>query len=270
MAATPSASNPQQSSLLEPIRALGEYCLNTVHQMGCMFIFLLAAIKQMVLPPFRPRTLMAQIHFIGIRSLFVIILTGAFVGMVLALQGYYTLSRFGSEAMLGPAVAASIIRELGPVLSGIMVTGRAGSALTTKLGMMRVTEQIDALETMGINSMKLLVTPAIEATLISLPLLNVIFCVVGIYGGYLVAVQLLGLSQGTYFGGIETAIVAKDITVSLIKSVCFGLIIAWICTFKGYFTQRGAEGLGSAMTSAVVLCSVLILVSDYFITALML
>lgn len=249
---------------------LGQATLAFVREMGRMGIFLGNGLMAMGSPPFRLRLLLKQISFIGIHSLFVIMLTAIFSGMVLGLQGYYTLARFGSEALLGPAVALSIIRELGPVLSGLMVTGRAGSALTAELGIMRIREQVDALHAMGINPMKYLVAPRIEAGLLVLPLLTAIFDVVGIYGGYLVSVQLLGMSGGTYFGGIESAVLPRDILVGLLKSVSFGLIITWVCTYKGYTTTRGAEGVSRSTTSAVVLSSVLILVWDYFVTSVML
>ncbi|MBF0108491.1 MAG: ABC transporter permease [Magnetococcales bacterium] len=235
-----------------------------------MFLFFLRTLAVIPAPPWRWRDLLVQIHFIGVRSLFVIGLTAIFAGMVLALQGFYTLSRFGSEALLGPAVALSMIRELGPVLSGLMITGRAGSAMAAELGIMRIREQIDALEVMGIPPIHFLAVPRFLAGLVVLPLLTVIFDVVGIFGGYLVSVQLLGLSAGTYFGGIESAVSMHDIHTGLIKSLCFGLIIACVCSFKGFFARRGAEGVSHATTSAVVQSSVLILVSDYFITAIML
>jgi phospholipid/cholesterol/gamma-HCH transport system permease protein len=252
------------------LQRIGQASLDLVQEMGRMFLFLLSVLRTFFSSPFRGQNILRQIHFIGIRSLFVIVLTAVFAGMVLALQGYYTLSKFGSEALLGQAVALSMIRELGPVLAGLMVTGRAGSALTAELGIMRIREQIDALEVMGIRPLKFLVSPRIQAGLIVLPLLTVIFDVIGIMGGYLVSVQLLGLSAGTYFGGIETAVEMHDIYTGLIKAVSFGLIITWVCTFKGYHTTRGAEGVSQATTSAVVLSSVLILVGDYFITSIML
>ncbi|MEO5347604.1 MAG: MlaE family lipid ABC transporter permease subunit [Magnetococcus sp. YQC-9] len=252
------------------IRHVGSLTLELVRELGRMFLFLWEVLLSFFMPPFRWTNLLKQIHFIGIRSLFVIALTALFAGMVLALQGYYTLARFGSEALLGPAVALSIIRELGPVLSGLMVTGRAGSALTAELGIMRIREQIDALEVMGIPPLKYLVTPRVEAGLFVLPLLTVMFDVIGIWGGYLIAVRLLGMSAGTFFGGIESSVEMHDIVTGLIKSVSFGLIVTWICTYKGYFTRRGAEGVSHATTSAVVLSSVLILVCDYFITSVML
>ena len=252
------------------IRLLGQHTLEFISEIGRMFLFLSAVIGHGVRPPYRIQNILKQIHFIGIRSLFVIILTAIFAGMVLALQGYYTLTRFGAEGLLGPAVALSIIRELGPVLSGLMVTGRAGSALAAELGIMRIREQVDALEVMGIAPLQFLVAPRILAGLIALPILTVIFDVVGIWGGYLVAVQLLEMGSGVYFSGIESAVVMQDITTGLIKAVSFGLIITWVCTFKGYYTKRGAEGVSQATTSAVVLSSVLILICDYFITSILL
>ncbi|MBF0273281.1 MAG: ABC transporter permease [Magnetococcales bacterium] len=256
--------------MVDFVRHIGSWTLGVIREMGRLFLFLWEVLLSIPAPPYRWTNFLKQVHFIGIRSLFVIALTAVFTGMVLALQGYYTLSRFGSEGLLGPAVALSIIRELGPVLSGLMVTGRAGSALTAELGIMRIREQIDALDVMGIPPLKFLVTPRVEAGLLVVPLLTVLFDVIGVWGGYLVAVRLLGMSGGTYFGGIESAVEMHDIVTGLIKSVCFGLIVTWICTYKGYFTRRGAEGVSYATTSAVVMSSVLILVCDYFITSIML
>ncbi len=256
--------------MIDFVKNIGSKFLDFIQEMGRMFLFLQEVLLSFITPPFRWTNFLKQVHFIGVRSLFVIVLTAIFAGMVLALQGYYTLSRFGAEGLLGPAVALSIIRELGPVLSGLMVTGRAGSALAAELGIMRIREQIDALEVMGISPMKFLVTPRVEAGLIILPLLTVIFDVIGIFGGYLVSVRLLGMSSGTYFSGIESAVEMSDITTGLIKAVSFGLIITWVSTYKGYFTRRGAEGVSQATTSAVVLSSVLILICDYFITSIML
>ncbi|MBF0285396.1 MAG: ABC transporter permease [Magnetococcales bacterium] len=249
---------------------MGAATLDVLQEMGRMAIFLLTVASLAFSPPFRPRNLLKQMHFIGNRSLFVIMLTATFAGMVLALQGFYTLSRFGAEAMLGPAVALTMIRELGPVLTGLMVTARAGSALTTELGIMRIREQLDAMKSMGINPMRYLVVPRIQAGILVVPLLTAVFDVIGIWGGYLVSVELLGMSSGTYFGNIETKVETMDIVTSLVKGLTFGLIITWVCTFMGYHAQRGAEGVGKATTGAVVMSSVLILVCDYFITAAML
>lgn len=256
--------------MISLIQRIGQSTIEFVEETGNLFLFLVSVVSAMLVPPYRLKNILKQIHFIGVRSLFVVGLTAVFAGMVLALQGYYTLTRFGAEGLLGPAVALSIIRELGPVLSGLMVTGRAGSALAAELGIMRIREQIDALDVMGISPLQFLVAPRIVAGIIALPILTVIFDVVGIFGGYLVSVQLLKMSGGSYFPAIESAVVMMDITTGLIKAASFGLIITWICTFKGYYAKRGAEGVSQATTSAVVLSSVLILICDYFITSVML
>lgn len=249
---------------------IGRRTLHAVGGMGKMMLFLSAAAASAVLPPYRVRRIVGQVHFIGVKSLSVIVLTAAFTGMVLSLQGYYTLRKFGSEGLLGAAVALSLIRELGPVLSALMVTGRAGSALTAEIGIMRIGDQIDSLESMGIDPVQFLVSPRLLGALLSVPLLTAIFDVVGIAGGYLVGVKLLGVNAGDFFGQMEASVELRDVTNGLIKSVAFGLVIAWVCTFKGYFTGRGAEGVSQATTSAVVLSSVLILVGDYVLTSVLL
>ena len=232
--------------------------------MGRFGLFLGQAVVWTFIPPFKGYQLLQRIHFIGFRSLSVIILTGAFTGMVLGLQVFITLSRFGSEAFLGPAVALSLIRELGPVLSALMVTGRAGSALTAEIGIMRISEQIDALTVMAVNPFRYLIVPPIVAGLITFPLIAALFDVVGIFGGYLVGVKLLGLSAGTYFGEMQTFVDLSDIMTGFWKSLSFGVIVTWVCTYKGYYSGHGAEGVSRATTQAVVLSSVLILVWDYF------
>ena len=235
-----------------------------------MALFLVHTMAWQFRPPFRPSQIIKQLHFIGFKSTFVVVLTAAFTGMVLALQGYYSLRKFGSEALLGSAVALSMIRELGPVLASLMVTARAGSAMTAEIGIMRITEQIDALETMAINPLQYLITPKMVAALLTVPLLVSIFDVVGIWGGYLVGVKLLGVSAGSYWSSIESAVEWRDVYGGLLKSISFGLIISWVCCYKGFFTSRSAEGLGRATTEAVVLASVLILVWDYFLTSILL
>ena len=238
--------------------------------MGAMLLFLLRSFGWLFRPPLRLFQIIKQLHFVGFKSTFVVMLTALFTGMVLALQGYYSLRKFGSEGLLGSAVALSIIRELGPVLASLMVTARAGSAMTAEIGIMRITEQIDAMETMAINSLQYLITPKIVASLISVPLLVALFDVVGIGGGYVVAVKLLGVSGGSYWSSIEAAVEWKDVYGGILKSISFGLIISWVCCYKGYFTKMSAEGLGKATTEAVVLAAVLILVWDYFLTSILL
>ena len=252
------------------VMGIGEHVLALVRKMGQMFLFLLQALAWIFRPPFRGQQILKQLHFIGYKSTFVVVLTAVFTGMVLALQGYYSLRKFGSEGLLGSAVALSMIRELGPVLASLMVTARSGSAMTAEIGIMRITEQIDAMETMAINSLQYLISPKIMAALVAVPLLVAIFDVVGIYGGYLVGVQLLGVSGGSYWSSIESAVEWEDVHGGILKSISFGVIISWVCCYKGYFTTMSAEGLGKATTEAVVLSSVLILVWDYFLTSVLL
>ncbi len=250
------------------IRKIGSKAIFIIRMAGHMFIFLVKSICYIFIPPFKLKLLLKQIHFIGNKSLLVIVLIGTFTGMVLALQLFYTLRKFGSEAMLGPAIALSLIRELGPVLTALTVTGRAGSAITAEIGIMRISEQIDALTAMALNPLRYLVVPNIVAALIAFPLLTAIFNVIGIFGGYLVGVELLGLSAGTYFSQMKQYLDIVDIEIGLYKSISFGLIVSWISCYKGYYTSYGAEGVSKSTTEAVVLSSVLILIWDYFIGAI--
>jgi phospholipid/cholesterol/gamma-HCH transport system permease protein len=253
------------TTLLEKI---GACFLLLLRRLGHMFIFLIRSCYMVFVPPFKFRMLMRRIRFFGNRSLLVILLTGAFTGMVLALQIYYTLRKVGSEAMLGPAVAVSIIRELGPVLCGLMITGRAGSALAAEIGIMRITEQIDALTSMALNPLRYLIVPSIVAAAITFPLLTSIFDLIGVWGGYFVGVKLLGVSGGTYFSQIQDFLTMEDIWVGMYKAFSFGIIVAWVSCYKGFYTDFGAEGVSKATTSAVVMSSVLILIWDYFIGSL--
>jgi phospholipid/cholesterol/gamma-HCH transport system permease protein len=249
------------------------YFLNTAGRMG---VFLLNCLVCLVTPPYRVRDTVRQIFFIGTRSSFVIVFTGLFTGMVLALQGYYTLRQFGAEGLLGSAVAVSLLRELGPVLAALMVIGRAGSAMCAEIGIMRNSEQIDSLECMGIDPYRFIIVPKFGATIISLPFLTFIFNMVGILGGYLVGVALLGLTSGAYFQGMYHNAVWADVKMGLVKSLVFAVMVVWICTSKGFFLHLdrsggfGAEGVSRATTAAVVMASVSVLVWDYLISAIML
>ncbi len=250
---------------LRLVEGLGGIALDLVQSLGRFGRFLVQAAVYTVIPPFKLSRLADRINFIGFRSLTIVILTGAFTGMVLGLQLFLTLTRFGADAFLGPALALALIRELGPVLCAVFVTGLAGSALTAEIGIMKITEQIDALTVMALNPVRYLVVPPIVAGIITFPLMTAIFDVVGIFGGYLVAVQLLGLAPGTYFGEMQTFVTWSDIMVGVWKSLCFGILVPWVCTYKGFQCGHGAEGVASATTQAVVLSSVLILVWDYFL-----
>jgi phospholipid/cholesterol/gamma-HCH transport system permease protein len=259
--------------LIQSTRKLGAVIIIILARMGLMGVFISKAVFYCFAPPIKFARVVKQIHFIGFQSVLVIFLTGSFTGMVLGLQGYYTLSRFGYEAFLGPMVALSLIKEMGPVISGLMVTGRAGSAVTAEIGIMRITDQVDALKLMGLSPYRYLVVPNFLAALISLPLLTAIFDVVGILGGYMIGVKLLGMGTGTYFGEMASYLDLADIAEGLYKSLSFGIIIAWISCYKGYYTGIhtgfGAEGVSKATTQAVVFSSVLILIWDYFLTSIL-
>jgi phospholipid/cholesterol/gamma-HCH transport system permease protein len=252
---------------MDPIRKVGRVSLYYFQGTGQMGLFLANALACAFSSRLKLSQVLKQIHFIGFQSMFVIVLTGAFTGMVLGLQGYHTLTRFGSAALLGPMVALSLIRELGPVLAALMVTARAGSAMTAELGIMQATEQIDALKLMGVNPYRFLVVPRLVAGVIALPLLTAIFNVVGIFGGYLIGVRLLGMGKGVYFSEMTAYVDMTDVLGGMYKSLTFGLLIAWICCYKGYHTGYGAEGVSRATTQAVVLSSVLILFWDYLMTS---
>ena len=252
------------------LRIMGSWFLSRLSRMGHMFLFLMHSIYFIFVPPFKFNVLLRQIRFLGSKSMVVIILTGSFTGMVLALQLFYTLRKFGSDALLGPAIALSLIRELGPVLSALMITGRAGSALAAEIGMMRSSEQIDALTAMALNPMRYLIVPNIVAGIIVFPLLTSIFDLIGIYGGYVVGVKLLGVGSGTYFSQMENFVGMEDIRLGLYKSLSFGVIVSWVCCYKGFYAGYGAEGVSKATTEAVVTSSVLILIWDYFLGSLLL
>jgi phospholipid/cholesterol/gamma-HCH transport system permease protein len=251
--------------LLDSVESLGRVSLGSVASLGRFGTFLGHAVALLLTPPLKTRQVIGRIHFVGFNSLIIILLTGAFTGMVLGLQIFIVLSRFGAEAFLGPAVALALVRELGPVLAALMVTGRAGSALTAEIGIMRITEQIDALSVMALNPRRYLVVPSILAGLVTFPLMTAIFDVVGILGAYLVAVRLLGLSEGTYFGEMQAFVDNRDLLTGFWKAVSFGVLVTWVCTYKGFYAGHGAEGVARATTQAVVLSSVLILVWDYFL-----
>jgi phospholipid/cholesterol/gamma-HCH transport system permease protein len=242
---------------------------NIVRELGRISMMLTESIYLAFMPPFKLSYIFKQMEFIGVRSVFVIILTGAFTGMVLALQSYYGFKKFGSEGLVGATVALSMTRELGPVLTSLMVSGRAGSAMAAELGTMRVTEQIDALTAMALNPIKYLVTPRIIAAFLVLPVLTVISDFIGIIGGYLVGVKLLGINEGAYIDKMIKFVELNDIYNGLVKSAVFGLILSIVSCYKGFYAKGGAEGVGRATTEAVVASSVTILVTDYILTSFM-
>jgi len=252
------------------IEALGAYVIDGITALGNFVLFLVAAVTYVILPPYKPRLLIRQLRTIGADSLFLVGLIGLFTGMVLGLQGYNTLRRFGSEGALGTVVALVLVRELGPVLAALMVTARAGSAMAAELGSMQATEQIDALSVMAINPVQYLVSPRVLAGIIAFPLLTSAFDVIGIWGGWVVGVGLMGAPAGSFYNGIAQNMSAHDIAIGLYKALVFGGVVMWVCCYKGYHAARMSTGVSRATTEAVVLSSVLILVWDYFMTSILL
>lgn len=252
------------------IERLGAAIIDRVTRLGNFVLFLFTALLYVVLPPYKPRLLIRQIRSIGAESFFLVGLIGLFTGMVLGLQGYNTLRRFASEGALGTVVALVLVRELGPVLAALMITARAGSAMAAEIGAMQATEQVDALTVMAINPVQYLVSPRILAGVLSFPLLTGIFDVVGIWGGWAVGVGLMGAPNGPFFNGIAHNMSGHDILTGILKALVFGLVVMWVCCYKGYYAARMATGVSRATTEAVVLSSVMILAWDYFMTSILL
>lgn len=211
-----------------------------------------------------------EIYFTGVLSLIIILVSGLFVGMVLGLQGYETLQKYGSESALGTLVALSLVRELGPVLAALLFASRAGSAMTAEIGLMRATEQISAMEMMAVNPIARVVAPRFWAGVISMPLLAALFSAMGVLGGYLVGVQLIGVDEGSFWSQMQAAVdFRQDIMNGVIKSFVFGAIVSWIAVFEGYDADPTAEGVSRATTRTVVTSSLAILAADFILTAFM-
>ena len=255
--------------LADLIVDFGEFILDGIDALGKFILFLINAAWYAIAPPYKLRLIIRQIRIIGAESFFLIVLVSAFTGMVLGLQGYNSLRRFGSEGALGTLVALTLVRELGPVLAALMIAARAGSAMAAELGSMQTTEQIDALTVMAINPVQYLVSPRLLAGIVSFPLLTAVFDVIGIWGGYMIGVVLMGAPGSSYLNGIATYMTGHDIIIGIYKSLVFGVVVIWVCCYKGYHAKRMATGVSRATTEAVVLSSVLILAWDYFLTAVL-
>nr|HID58758.1 ABC transporter permease [Desulfobacterales bacterium] len=255
--------------MLQLLEITGNYIIRGTEEFGRILLLFLNALSWMIRPPYRLKIILKQMEFVGVSSTFVVLLTGTFTGMVLALQTYHGFRKFSAEGLVGATVALSMTRELGPVLTALMVTGRAGSAMAAEIGTMRVTEQIDALYTMAVNPIQYLIAPRIIAGVLMLPVLTIISDFVGIAGGYFIGVGLLKINSGIFVAKMIEIVELNDIFHGLIKSSCFGLILTLIGCYKGFYTKGGAEGVGKATTQSVVFASVSILISDYFLTAVM-
>lgn len=253
---------------------LGRVGFGWIDNLGAATIFFVRSFVQI----FRLKQVPAivqQIYFIGASTVSIVSLVALFTGMVMGLQLYYTLVKFGSVGVLGSAVALSIIRELGPVMTAIMIIARAGSAMTAEIGIQRISEQIDALHTMRIDPLGYIVSPRIAASILSFPVLTAFFDLIGIFGGFVSGVVFAGADSGSYWFRAISSVELDDIVGGFIKSLVFAVIVSTICCYQGYFTHmrtdsRGAKGVSQSTTSAVVLCCVFVLVSDYIVTSIIL
>jgi phospholipid/cholesterol/gamma-HCH transport system permease protein len=233
---------------------------------GQMIFFAAEVLAWAVRPPFRPELVLIQMAFIGAGSVFIVGVTGTFSGMVLALQGNYAMKQFAAEGYVGGSVALALARELAPVLTALMVTGRAGSAIATELGTMRVTEQIDAMDSMAVNPIQYLVVPRVIASLLMFPALTMLFNALGYMGAYVMGIYVAGIPEGPFIEHTRGFLVPDDILHGLLKAILFGLVVSIITTWRGYAATGGARGVGEGTTRAVVASSIGILIFDYGIT----
>ena len=251
------------------LASIGQVFLNFLATTGRLILFLIYTLTQAVQPPYYFRQILRQFWEIGYLSLPVIGLTAFFTGMVLALQSYTGFSRFNAESAIASVVVLTMTRELGPVLAGLMISGRIGAAMAAEIGTMRVTEQLDALMTLSTNPQKYLIAPRLIAGVTMLPLLVLIADAVGVFGGYLVSVYRLGFNPASYMKQTFDFVEVGDVTSGLIKAACFGFIISLMGCYYGFNSKGGAQGVGKATTYAVVSSSILILITNYFLTSLL-
>ncbi|HUJ53531.1 MAG TPA: lipid asymmetry maintenance ABC transporter permease subunit MlaE [Steroidobacteraceae bacterium] len=243
------------------------YLLQGVRRLGSVTIFFLQLLLQCVPALARPRLLVHQIYNAGARSLIIIMLSGLFVGMVLGLQGYDLLQRFGSEEALGTAAALGLLRELAPVITALLFAGRAGTALTSEIGLMRATDQLTAMEIMAVDPLRHVAAPRFLGGVIAMPLLTAIFSVIGLYGAQLIGVQLMGVDRGTFWSQTQASVDLHDVNEGLVKALVFGVACSLIAVHEGYHAEPTAEGVGLATTRTVVASSVITLLLDYVLTA---
>jgi phospholipid/cholesterol/gamma-HCH transport system permease protein len=257
-------------ALVHTVRRLGAATLHFVGQLGYAARFFVAVIAHSPAAFRRLQLTLREIYFSGVLSLIIILVSGLFVGMVLALQGYDVLVRYGADESLGILVSLSLVRELGPVVAGLLFASRAGSAVTAEIGLMNATEQISAMEMMAVDPLARVVAPRFWGGVISMPLLAALFSAMGIFGGYLVGVVLIGVDEGAFWSQMQAAVdVRNDILNGVIKSVVFGVAVTLIAVFEGYDAPPTAEGVSGATTRTVVTSSLAILALDFVLTALM-
>ena len=239
----------------------------SVRKLGAVAIFFWRLLGQCGPAFARPRLIVSQIYNAGARSLVIIMLSGLFVGMVLALQGFDLLQRFGSEEALGTAAALALLKELTPVITALLFAGRAGTSLTSEIGLMRATDQLTAMEMMAVDPMRYVAAPRFLGGVIAMPLLAAVFSIIGLFGAHLVGVKLMGVDRGSFWSQMQSAVGLKDVTEGIVKSAVFGIACSLIAVYEGYHAEPTAAGVGLATTRTVVSSSVLILLLDYALTA---
>jgi len=256
--------------LIDWLAALGRTGLESLERIGRGHLLLSGMLGGTDEVVRRPRLLLEQLFSVGVLTLLIVVVSGLFVGMVLGLQGFYILSQFGAEATLGVMVATSLVRELGPVVTALLFAGRAGSALTAEIGLMKATEQLSGLEMMAVNPVRRVLTPRLIAGLISMPLLAALFSMLGVLGGWFVGVGLLGVDEGTYWAQMQAKVDwQEDVVNGVIKSLVFGFVCTWIAIFQGYDCVPTSEGVSRATTRTVVHSALAVLGLDFVLTALM-
>lgn len=256
--------------VLDAVAALGRSAIETVAGLGRAGLMLWGAVCRVPNPRKGLPLLIKQIYVVGVQSMVIVLVSGLFIGMVLALQGYTILVDFGTEESLGPMVALSLLRELGPVVTALLFAGRAGSALTAEIGLMKSTEQLSSLEMMAIDPLRQIIAPRFWAGVISMPLLAVMFTAVGILGGHLVGVEWKGIDQGTFWSILQASVEwRQDIVNCLIKSGLFAVVVTWIALYRGYQVVPNPEGISKATTQTVVQSSLAVLALDFLLTAMM-
>jgi phospholipid/cholesterol/gamma-HCH transport system permease protein len=257
-------------ALTTPLAKLGRGGLDTLHRIGRAHLLLAACLGGSAEILWRPRLFTAQLFNIGVLSLLIVGISGLFVGMVLGLQGYYVLAQFGAEQSLGVMVATSLVRELGPVVTALLVAGRAGSALTAEIGLMKATEQLAGLEMMAVDPVRRILTPRLFGGIVAMPLLAALFSAVGVLGGYFVGVGLLGVDDGAFWSQMQAKVdFQEDVVNGVIKSLVFGVVVTWIALFQGHESVPTAEGVSRATTRSVVHAALVVLGVDFVLTALM-
>jgi phospholipid/cholesterol/gamma-HCH transport system permease protein len=259
-----------ENIVVRSLRSLGRNVTNRLWRLGFASRFLFAIFLHSGMAFRRIHLTLREIYFAGVLSLIIILVSGLFVGMVLGLQGYDTLQRYGSSEALGILVALSLVRELGPVISALLFASRAGSAITAEIGLMKATEQLSAMEMMAVDPIARVVAPRFWGGVVSMPLLAALFSAMGIFGGYLVGVKLIGVDEGSFWSQMQATVdFREDIVNGVIKSFVFGVIVSWVAVFEGYDADPTAEGVSGATTRTVVTSSLAILAADFILTAFM-